>query len=149
MYLREIPLCAGNAAHAEQLRQRALSLVTFFGQTKKVTKKTLTLPKRRKDQSHQNKLTLYLMVLNLSKTFSFSDNAKAYAVDYFVTRNAVDNEPATAGNIWLVLDVSVNERHNTKYKLVKPTSFLYQSNDMIEKIVQDDTLALLTPPSAN
>jgi len=89
------------------------------------------------------------MVLNLPKKFSFSDNAKAYAIDYFLTRNAVDNEPATAGNIWLVLDVSVNERHNTKYKLVKPTSFLYQSNDVIEKIVQDDTLALLTPPSAN
>jgi len=89
------------------------------------------------------------MVLNLPKKFSFSDNAKAYAVDYFVTRNAVDNEPATAGNLWLVLDVSVDELNKTKYKLVKPTSFLYQSNDLIEKIVQDDTLALLTPASAN
>jgi hypothetical protein len=33
-------LCAGPAAYAERLCQRAFSLVTFFGQAKKVTNKT-------------------------------------------------------------------------------------------------------------
>jgi hypothetical protein len=34
-------LGAGNVAHAEQLRQRASSLITFFGQAKKVTTERL------------------------------------------------------------------------------------------------------------
>jgi hypothetical protein len=34
-------LCVGIAAHAEQLRQRAFSLVTFFGQAKKVIMKII------------------------------------------------------------------------------------------------------------
>jgi hypothetical protein len=75
------------------------------------------------------------MMTNLSKSFRFQKNEKSYSVDYIFK-----NE--TAGNgLSLVMDVSVNDETKTTHILNKPTATLYQSNELIEKMIAEEIMS--------
>ena len=58
-----------------------------------------------------------------------------YRVDYIFK-----NE--TNGNgLSLVMDVSVNDEKKTTHTLIKPTATLYQSNEIIEKMITDEIIS--------
>ena len=79
------------------------------------------------------------MILNLSKSFHFQKDQNEYNVDY-IFKNEISTGSITPG-ISLVLDVSVNEKQKTTYKLNKPTATLYQSNEDIEKMIRQEIIS--------
>jgi hypothetical protein len=79
------------------------------------------------------------MVLNLSKRFVFNREYDQYNVEYLFTK---DKEGSTIdGNINLTLNVSLNREAIKTRILSKPTSVLYQSNELIEKMIEEETVS--------
>ena len=81
--------------------------------------------------------TLYqisFMILDLSKRFAFNKENNEYIVEYRFTR---ENDAKLSGNIDLTLNVSLNHAAATTMKLSKPTSVLYQSNELIERMIEE------------
>ena len=74
------------------------------------------------------------MILNLSKRFAFNRERDEYTVEYLFTK---ETEAKLAGNIDLTLNISLNHAAVTTIKLSKPTSVLYQSNELIEKMIEE------------
>ena len=74
------------------------------------------------------------MILNLSKRFAFNNENNEYAVEYLFTKEI---EAKPAGNICLTLNISQNHAATTTIRLSKPTSVLYQSNELIEKMIEE------------
>ena len=75
------------------------------------------------------------MMTNLSKSFRFEKNEKKFSVDYMFS-----NETTGTG-LSLVLNVSVNEEEKTTHTVNKPTATLYQSNELIEKMIAEEILS--------
>jgi hypothetical protein len=75
------------------------------------------------------------MLTNLSKSFCFKKNENNYSVDYIFK-----NEPIGNG-LSLVVDVSVNNEKKTTHTLNKPTATLYQSNEIIEKMICEEIMS--------
>ena len=75
------------------------------------------------------------MMTNLSKSFRFEKNEKKFSVDYMF-----NNEPTGTG-LSLVMNVSVNEEKKTTHTISKPTATLYQSNELIEKMITEEVLS--------
>ena len=79
------------------------------------------------------------MILNLSKRFVFNREYDQYNVEYLFTK---EKEGTTIeGNINLTLNVSLNREAIKTRVLSKPTSILYQSNEVIEKMIEEETLS--------
>jgi hypothetical protein len=79
------------------------------------------------------------MILNLSKRFVFNREYDQYNVEYLFTKDKEGNSPE--GNINLTLNVSLN-REAVKTRIIsKPTSILYQSNEVIEKMIEEETVS--------
>ena len=79
------------------------------------------------------------MIVNLQKNFSFSEDAEIYDVDYLFT-NKIKGDPVTG--LFLTLGVSLNGAEKKIYKLDKPTSVLYLSNEAIEKMIREEMVSL-------
>ena len=71
-------------------------------------------------------------MINLSKSFRFEKDDKNYNVDYIFKNETVGN------GLSLVMDVSVNDEAKTTHIVNKPTATLYQSNEIIEKMITDE-----------
>ncbi len=72
---------------------------------------------------------------DLSKSFRFQKNEMNYSVDYIFK-----NE--TAGNgLSLTMDVSINDEEKTTHIVNKPTATLYQSNEIIEKMISEEIMS--------
>ena len=79
------------------------------------------------------------MIVNLSKNFKFNRDKKLYDVDYlFSNKTGVNPVPG----IFLNLNISVDGADKKSYQVSKPTSILYLSNEEIEKIITEDSIAL-------
>ena len=79
------------------------------------------------------------MILNLSKRFVFNREYDQYNVEYQFTKEKEGN--TIEGNINLTLNVSLN-REAIKTRIIsKPTSVLYQSNEVIEKMIEEETVS--------
>jgi hypothetical protein len=79
------------------------------------------------------------MILDLPKRFVFNREYDQYNVEYQFTKN---QEPdAIAGNINLTLNISLNREAIKTRVISKPTSVLYQSNELIEKMIEEETLS--------
>ena len=79
------------------------------------------------------------MILNLSKRFVFNREYDQYNVEYQFTKEKEGN--IIEGNINLTLNVSLN-REAIKTRIIsKPTSVLYQSNEVIEKMIEEETVS--------
>ena len=89
------------------------------------------------------------MLINLSKSFCFNKNNNAYDVGYIFKNKEPESEARTAENIWLILTVSVNHADKRLYKIGKPASILYQSNDVIEKLIAAEVLSISEDASKN
>lgn len=76
------------------------------------------------------------MIINLSRSFHFQKDQKEYEVDY-IFKNEVG-----LNSLSLVLDVSVNAEKKITHTLNKPTSTLYQSNELIEKMIADEIVSI-------
>ena len=76
------------------------------------------------------------MLLNLSKEFSFSRESEKYHVDYLFTRNEESGK-----DICLVMEVSKNSEAKKLHKVSKPTSTLYLSNEVIEHMIEEESVA--------
>ena len=72
---------------------------------------------------------------NLLKSFRFEKNEKKFSVDYMFS-----NETTGTG-LSLVMNVSVNEEKKTTHIVNKPTATLYQSNELIEKMITEEILS--------
>ena len=79
------------------------------------------------------------MLLNLSKSFHFDRDQKEYDIDYLFTKEVITGGNATG--ICLVLDVSINKEKKETQKINKATSTLYQSNEDIEKMIEEETVS--------
>ena len=75
------------------------------------------------------------MMTNLLKSFRFEKNEKKFSVDYMFS-----NETTGTG-LSLVMNVSVNEEKKTTHIVNKPTATLYQSNELIEKMITEEILS--------
>ena len=79
------------------------------------------------------------MIVNLSKNFKFNREEKLYDIDYlFSNKTGINPTPG----IFLNLNISVDGADKKSYQVNKPTSILYLSNEEIEKIIKDDSIAL-------
>jgi hypothetical protein len=79
------------------------------------------------------------MILNLSRSFHFERGLKGYNVAYVFTKGA-----GTAGapnEICLELNVSVNDEQKEIHKVNKPAATLYQANEVIEKMIEEETVS--------
>lgn len=76
------------------------------------------------------------MIINLSRSFHFQKDQKEYEVDY-IFKNEVG-----LNSLSLVLDISVNAEKKITHTLNKPTSTLYQSNELIEKMIADEIVSI-------
>ncbi|HWJ89948.1 MAG TPA: hypothetical protein VNR87_02495 [Flavisolibacter sp.] len=81
------------------------------------------------------------MLLNLSRHFRFRRDSAAYDVDYLFTKDA-DNDRHPP-QLCLVLNIKVNDNPEVVHTIIKPTSVLYQSNEAIEKMIEEETLSFL------
>ena len=75
------------------------------------------------------------MMTNLSKSFRFEKNEKKFSVDYMFS-----NETTGTG-LSLVMNVSVDEEEKTTHIVSKTTATLYQSNELIEKMITEEILS--------
>ena len=66
-------------------------------------------------------------------------NEKQYAVDYIFTRNKLYSN--ADNKLCLELDIAIDGGEKTSLKIAKPTSTLYQSNDIIEKMIEEEVLS--------
>jgi hypothetical protein len=79
------------------------------------------------------------MIVNLSKNFKFNRDEKFYEIDYlFSNKTGVNPVPG----IFLNLNISVDGSDKKSFQVSKPTSILYLSNEEIEKIIAEDSIAL-------
>ena len=79
------------------------------------------------------------MIVNLLKNFKFNRDENRYDIDYlFSNKTGVNPVPG----IFLNLNISVNGADKKSYQVSKPTSILYLSNEEIEKIIAEDSIAL-------
>jgi len=79
------------------------------------------------------------MIVNLSKNFKFNRDEKLYEIDYlFSNKTGVNPVPG----IFLNLNISIDGADKKTYQVSKPTSILYLSNEEIEKIIAEDSIAL-------
>jgi hypothetical protein len=83
------------------------------------------------------------MIINLSKPFNFRRDEDEYRCTYIFQNNKDQNGN---NNVCLVLKVSVNEKEEKEYQVNKPTSVLFQSNDVIEEMVADEVVAFSHAP---
>ena len=79
------------------------------------------------------------MIVNLSKNFKFDKGEKHYDIDYLFS-NKTEANPLPG--ICLNLNISVDGADKKSYQVSKPTSILYLSNEAIEKIIEEDSVAL-------
>lgn len=79
------------------------------------------------------------MIVNLQKHFCFSRNSESYDVDYLFTNKKAGD---TVTGLYLTLNISINGADKKIHTISKPTSILYHSNEEIEHIIQEDTVAL-------
>jgi hypothetical protein len=78
------------------------------------------------------------MITNLVKPFYFTRDDKEYKGMYVFTNNKSEKGPS---DVCLEMTVSVNEQEEKVYRVNKPTSVLFQSNDVIEEMIADEVVA--------
>lgn len=79
------------------------------------------------------------MLLNLSRSFHFDRDQKEYDVDYLFTKE----KPAKGESegIILQLNISMNNEKKRPHHINKSTATLYQSNEEIEKMIEEETVS--------
>ena len=78
------------------------------------------------------------MLLNLSKGFDFSREDESYHVDYRFTREK-QAPPLNGEDLFMILKVSVNHAAQKEFKILKPSSLLYKSNEEIESVIRAES----------
>jgi len=78
------------------------------------------------------------MIINLLKRFYFSRDDNEYRGMYVFTNNKSEEGRS---DVCLEMTVSVNEKEEKVYRVIKPTAVLFQSNDVIEEMVADEVVA--------
>jgi hypothetical protein len=86
------------------------------------------------------------MIMNLSKPFHFHRDKNEYRGNYLFRRNKSQGD---LSDVCLVLNVSVNEKAEKVYEMNKPTTTLYQPNEVIEEMVADEVVNFSVAPKAN
>ncbi len=79
------------------------------------------------------------MLINLHRSFHFDDDQKKYDVDYFFTKETVKAGVNT--DLCLELNVSIDNAKRKTHKLTKGFSTLHQSNEVIEKMIKEETVS--------
>lgn len=54
----------------------------------------------------------------------------------------MSDETLPAQNLWMVLKISVNDAEHVTFRIQKPTTILYQSNEQIEAIIRTEVFSL-------
>lgn len=70
----------------------------------------------------------------------FDRDAKSYEVDYLFTKD-LKGQTINSGQVWLELRVKAGNSAKKVHNISKPTATLYLSNEDIEKMVQEETMA--------
>jgi hypothetical protein len=81
------------------------------------------------------------MLLNLSKTFSFNNDADIFNVNYIFIKNTSEAGLAVP-QLWLVFNVSMNDSEKIEYRIGMTQSTLYQNNETIEAMIKKETLMM-------
>ena len=80
------------------------------------------------------------MLLNLVREMRFDRDAKLYEVDYLFTKD-LKGQTIVSGQVWLELRVKTGTSAKKVHNISKPTATLYLSNEDIEKMVEEETMA--------
>ena len=78
------------------------------------------------------------MIINLSKPFHFRRDENKYIGEYIFKSHKNENGRT---DVCLELKVSINEEEEKLYLVIKPTEVLFQSNEVIEKMIEDEVIA--------
>ena len=78
------------------------------------------------------------MLINLKKSFQFSRGDNEYSVDYTFTNNRLYSN--ADNKLSLELDISINGGNKTSLNIAKPSTTLYQANEIIEKMIQEEVV---------
>ncbi len=81
------------------------------------------------------------MQLNTLYQYCFHSGTETFRIDYFLTADELSDQVNIAGNIWLVISIEVGEKQN--FLVSKPSSILHQPKEIIELIIQRETLSYL------
>lgn len=81
------------------------------------------------------------MIINLSKPFQFRRDENKYTGEYIFRNHQTENGRT---DVCLELKVSKNEEEEKLYQVNKPTKVLFQSNEIIEKMIADEVVAFST-----
>lgn len=81
------------------------------------------------------------MIINLSKPFHFRRDENKYTGEYIFKNHKSENGRT---DVCLELKVSINEEEEKLYQVNKPTEVLFQSNEVIEEMIEDEVIAFST-----
>jgi|GEM_PF-1437250 len=81
------------------------------------------------------------MQLNTLYQYCFRTGTETFRIDYFLTAEELNGQVNIAGNIWLVVSLEMGDKQ--KFLVSKPSSILHQPKEIIELIIQRETLSYL------
>ncbi len=81
------------------------------------------------------------MQLNTLYHYRFRSGTETIRIDYFLTADELNDQVNIEGNIWLV--ISLEAGHQQKFLVSKPSSILHQPKEIIELIIQRETLSYI------
>lgn len=76
------------------------------------------------------------MMLNLSRSFQFRKEEKEYKVEYLFSKESPG--AVVSNGVCLELNIFINNKGIKTCKLHKETATLYQSNELIEKMIEEE-----------
>jgi hypothetical protein len=81
------------------------------------------------------------MQLNTLYQYLFHSDAEPCRIDYFLTTDSLSEQHNNDGNVWLV--ISIEGDANQKFIVSKPSSILLQPREIVEVIIQRETINYL------
>ena len=81
------------------------------------------------------------MQINTLYKYIFHSDTEACRIDYFLTNDSLSEQHSNEGNIWLVISLEGDE--NQKFIVSKPSSILLQPREIVEVIIQRETINYL------
>jgi hypothetical protein len=81
------------------------------------------------------------MQLNTLYQYFFRSNTETFRIDYFLTTDTLSDQVNSEGNVWLVISLEGEDKQ--KFVVSKPASILHQPREIIEVIIQRETVSYL------
>jgi len=78
------------------------------------------------------------MQLNTLYQYFFRSHTECFRIDYFLTSDNLSDRVNSEGNVWLV--ISLEREDKQKFLVSKPSSIIHQPKEIVEVIIQRETV---------